>query len=323
MRLITPIVLALSLLFPPAEAWARLRPLGVIETVGLTSENPLDVTIRLEGCEWDGVTSSDGGHTWRVIPQTSRPVQKTQPPKPLYPLPEEGPIRYRVVDEKRDFHRGRLFVSEDGGATWTDVSPWRFLSEEIVRDVDAEQQRFLFLYGSLLPNDKAWPWAFGATAAAFLGIGGRRCRNLRGQWRKPVIRSAIAYVLTGLALFLLHWLVIWDLCTDQWHTRYWYWSPSGVRYPLWPMGIFLHLTGNAKLAPLVAAALFPSTALCASILFAPANSWRPVYRTLMLLITYGGPVVLLMEAGKTIDHSNRIEEFESAPPDKHVTRAIP
>ncbi len=305
MRLIPHIALTIWLLFLPSPAWARLRALGGIKTVGLVSENPLDVTIVLDWCEWDGVASSDGGRTWRVLPP--RVDQKTQPPKVLYPLPVEGLIRYQLVEKRRDFYSGQLFLSEDAGATWSDVSPWRFLSEEISRDVAEEKQLFLRVYGQWLPQDKAWPWAFGATAVAFLGIGGWRCRKLRGQCRKPVTRSAIAYVLTGLALFFLHRLLIGWLCTGQWNTRHVYWT-LGITYPRWPLGVFGHLTGNAWMAPLMAAAFFPSTALCARILFAPASAGRAWFRALAATVTYGGLLTLLiLLRTRDIDSGRSIE----------------
>jgi hypothetical protein len=329
MRLLAPIALAIWLLFFPGEAWARLRLLGQIKTVGLASENPLDVAIVLEACEWDGVASSDGGRTWRVVPQTQGAVQKTQPPKPLYPLPEEGRIRYRFVTTPAPgsiFGKPqRLFLSEDAGATWTDVSPWRFLGNVIHSGVEADRQRFLLHYGPLLPQDTAWPWVFGATAAALLGIGGWCCRRLRGQCPKPVIRSAMAYVLTGLALFFLHWLLIAYLCTYQWHSFYAHWE-SGVMYPLWARGVFLHLTGNARLAPLMAAALFPSTALCASILFAAPGAGRAWFRALAATVIYGGLLIMLILAGTwNIGYGSirRIEGSEIRFPDVPANRGQP
>src|SRR5690242_2332514 len=139
MRPILHIALAIWLVFLPGTAWGRMRYFGKITTVGLGSENPRDVTILLEGCDWDGVASSDGGHTWRV-------ARKAPPPESLHPLPEEGPIRYRLVDERRDFHSGRLFLSEDAGATWTDVSPWRFLGDQVFRQLEERRQLFLRVY---------------------------------------------------------------------------------------------------------------------------------------------------------------------------------
>ena len=147
MRRYLPALFLTFLVVVPMTAWGRLRTLGRIETVGLASENALDVRVVLEGCEWDAVASSDGGRTWRLN-------ERAQLPRTLLQLPAQGEMRYQIVDNSL------LLRSDDSGATWSDVSPWRFLDLAVRKDVEAEKKRFFVRYGHWLPQSEAWPFAF-------------------------------------------------------------------------------------------------------------------------------------------------------------------
>jgi hypothetical protein len=256
--------------------WGSLRTLGRIETAGLLSENALDVVVVLEGCEWDAVASSDGGRTWRLI-------EKAQLPKALTRLPAQGEVLYQIADSSL------LLRSDDSGSTWTNASPWRFLDRARRDDVEAEKNRFLERYGHWLPPGETWPIPFTAAVVVLLAVGGWHCRKLCGRWFAPVAFSFAAYCLFGLALFAVHeWFIHW-LCTEQWNYRLGHWD-GGVMFPQWPLGVLLHLTGNAWLAPMTATALFPATPLWDRIVSGQRNSSGGRLRTL----APGLPVVCLL-----------------------------
>lgn len=194
------------LMIVPTTVWASLRTLGSIEAVGLASENALHVGVLLKDCEWEAVASSDGGRTWRLAKRAKLPAS-------LAPLPARGEIRYQIVD-------GRLILrSDNSGATWSDISPWRFLGEAVRQDVDAEKKRFLAKYGHWLPESEVWLFSFVGTVAGVLAVGGWYLRRLRKEWMPPVALSLAAYCLFALGLFAAHaWFINW-FCSEQWSYR--------------------------------------------------------------------------------------------------------
>ena len=276
-----PAVFLILLVVIPMRAYGRLRTLGRIEKVGLFSEKSLDLGVILEGCEWDAVSSSDGGRTWRLR-------ERVQLPETLADLPAQGEIRYQLIDNRL------ILRSDDSGSTWTDVSPWQFLRLAVQNDVKAEKGRFLDKYGHWLPQSQAWPFAFAGAVAVLLAIGGWYARKLRGRWMAPVVLSFTSYCLFGLGLYLVHGLFIRWLCSDQWTSRLGHWD-NGVSFPNWPMGVLLHLIGSGWFAPVTAAVLFPATPLWGYIISGqPSTRLRkrlalasgiPLACLLMLLVT--------------------------------------
>lgn len=259
------VTLGILLAVVQSTAWASLRTLGTMGEVGLLDSNALHVAIVLTNCEWHGVVSRDGGHSWQTAPPA-------QIPEGLAPLPVDGPTRYLVVGHDV------LCRSDDSGATWSDASPWSSLRRKINEDVQAEQQAFQVRYRRWLPDDHDWWLVFGSTAVLLSGFGAWRARKTHPGWLAPTALSLAAYCLMGVGLFAAHGHAIRHLCQAQWTYLLGHWD-GGVNRPLWPLGWFLHLTGNVWLAPITAVACLPMTALWNCV---GAGSSGSVYRRLRL-----------------------------------------
>jgi hypothetical protein len=239
-------LMAINLLGCFLPAWASLRTLGEISEAGYRDADLSQLVILLEGCEWDGVVSHDGGKTWVV-------TRKEQLSAALTPLPLEGTVQFRKLA------KGLVLKSTDAGTTWIDISPWPFLRKAIRDSVDAEKQRFLKKFGKWLPNDLTWSLSYGLSALLFCVVSARCCHRCHGVWVSALVSSLVSYLLIGTCLFAIHQFAIWTF-NDQWNYRYDHWD-NGIHFPLWPAGIALHLLGNNWLAPISAALCFPAVPL--------------------------------------------------------------
>lgn len=305
------VTLGILLAVVQSTAWGSLRTLGTMGEVGLLDSNALHLVVVLTNSTWGGLISRDGGRSWRI----AEPGELTGKPAPL---PADGDVRYHVVG------REGLCRSDDSGATWSDASPWSSLRRKINEDVQAEQQAFQVRYRHWLPDDEDWWLVFGSTALLLTGLGTWRARKFRRDWLAPTAQSLAAYCLMGVGLFAAHQFEIGYLAQEQWAYRVGH-GDGGVNWPLWPLGWFLHLTGNDWLAPITAAVCFSLTALWSGVRASQSDTGHGRLGTLVATVPACALTVLLILSfvpGVGRGWSNNLPAFEEDPA-VNVTNSTP
>jgi len=176
-------------------------------------------------------------------------------PASLKELPVSGPVRYSIGEDDYQFQR-----SDDAGHTWTDASPWKLVQFAGKAHFRSEYEQYLTEHGHWLPNYSGWPYVFGASLVGWtmLGVffGRANGRSVKWIW----LQSVLVALILGFGSFLLNAYFQAIFKSGQWTYRSVEWADS-LAYPLWPLGVFLQLTGNAWLAPLFAFICITATAL--------------------------------------------------------------
>jgi len=225
-----------------------LLGLGEIAKAGLLDENPEHLGILLKRCRFDAVISMDGGRTWKIATMGKLPTS-------LKELPVSGPVRYSIGEDDYLFQR-----SDDAGHTWTDASPWKLILFAGKAHYRVEHERYLNEHGHWLPNVSGWPYVFGASLAGWTLLGGFFCRANGRPLKWIWLQSVLVALILGFGSYLLNTCFQMIFKSGQW-TLWGLDRDDSLAYPLWPLGVFLQLTGNAWLAPLFAFVCMTATAL--------------------------------------------------------------